>query len=42
LTKPLHQGGLALDRITSSLVITGVMIVCILHTEQRSERPASG
>jgi len=41
LTKPLHQGGLALDRITSSLAIAGVMIVCILLTEQRSERQAS-
>jgi len=38
LTKPVSHGGLNLDRITSSLVIAGFMIVCILVTRQRSEQ----
>jgi uncharacterized membrane-anchored protein len=38
LTKPVNHGGLNLDRITSSLVIAGFMVVCILFTRQRSEQ----
>jgi uncharacterized membrane-anchored protein len=37
VTKPVHDGGLNLDRITSSLAIAAVMVVCILLTERRSE-----
>ncbi|HTW34695.1 MAG TPA: hypothetical protein VMD53_08755 [Rhizomicrobium sp.] len=39
LTKPVHDGGLNLDRIMASLVITAFMIVCILFTRQQSEQP---
>jgi uncharacterized membrane-anchored protein len=35
LTKPLHEGGLALGRIGSSLVITAVMIVLVAATSLR-------
>jgi uncharacterized membrane-anchored protein len=38
LTKPVHDGGLNLDRIMASLVIAAFMIVCILFTRQRSEQ----
>lgn len=36
LTKPLKEGGLNLDRITSSLAIAALMVVGILITERRS------
>lgn len=39
LTKPVHDGGLNLDRIMASLVIAAFMVVCILFTRQQSERP---
>jgi uncharacterized membrane-anchored protein len=39
LTKPVHDGGLNLDRIMASLVIAVFMIVCILFTRQQSEQP---
>ncbi len=37
LTKPTDHGGLNLGRISSSLVLLGFMIACILFTEQKSE-----
>ena len=39
LTKPVQDGGLNLDRVTSSLVIAAFMIGCILFTSQNAERP---
>ena len=41
LTKPVHNGGLNLDRIMASLVIAAFMIVCIVFTRQRSEQGPS-
>jgi uncharacterized membrane-anchored protein len=38
LTKPHQQGGLALDRISSSLVIAAVMIAAIIITEYWNRR----
>jgi uncharacterized membrane-anchored protein len=40
LTKPHADGGLALSRIDSSLIIAVFIIACILFTSQRPERPA--
>ena len=37
LTKPTDHGGLNLGRISSSLVLLGFMLACILLTEQKSE-----
>jgi uncharacterized membrane-anchored protein len=39
LTKPVHDGGLNLDRIMASLVIAVFMIACILFTRRQSEQP---
>lgn len=39
LTKPFDEGGLNLSRITSSLVIAGVMIVMIFLTYRNSRKP---
>lgn len=39
LTKPLAEGGLNLSRITSSLVIAGVMVAMIFLTYRKSEKP---
>src|SRR5206468_446427 len=38
LTKPHTEGGLALNRITSSLVIAAVMIVAIILTDRKEKR----
>lgn len=38
LTKPHDQGGLALSRITSSLVIAAVMVVGIVLTDRKEKR----
>ena len=40
LTKPHADGGLALSRIDSSLIIAVFIIGCILFTSQKPERPA--
>jgi uncharacterized membrane-anchored protein len=40
LTKPHADGGLALSRIDSSLIIAAFIIGCILFTSQKPERPA--
>lgn len=41
LTKPLHDGGLNLSRFSSSYVLAGFMILCILLTSRRSEQDAA-
>jgi uncharacterized membrane-anchored protein len=41
LTKPHADGGLALSRIDSSLIIAAFIIACILFTSQKPERPAT-
>ena len=42
LTKPANTGGLNLSRITSSLVIAGFMVLCIILTEQKAgEHPGN-
>jgi uncharacterized membrane-anchored protein len=38
LTKPHTEGGLALSRITSSLVLAAVMVIGIIMTERRQSR----
>jgi uncharacterized membrane-anchored protein len=40
LTKPHADGGLALSRIESSLIIAAFIVGCVLFTSQRSEQPA--
>jgi uncharacterized membrane-anchored protein len=40
LTKPHADGGLALSRISSSLIIAVFILACILFTSQKPERPA--
>ena len=40
LTKPVDHGGLNLSRFTSSYVIAGFMVVCILFFSQRSKQKA--
>lgn len=41
LTKPLNDGGLNLSRFSSSYVLAGFMILCILLTSRRSEQDAA-
>ena len=38
LDKPVAHGGLALSRITASLVIAGIMVALVLVTPQRAGR----
>ena len=38
LDKPVSHGGLALSRITASLVIAGIMVALVLVTPQRAGR----
>lgn len=42
LTKPRTEGGLALSRITSSLVIAAAMVVAVLLTDRREKRRLAG